>query len=256
MNTRSVFLFCFAILMLIPSCSKDETVAPVSSEAKVVVETKTVEVEKAGVESLTKPETLAQKFSYVYGFQQSQALLSNYDLDEEYIAKGVLDGATSAGYFSEEEMQSIMYEYITALKEESDAELAKIQSDNLKKAEDFLAINKTRSTVSTTSSGLQYEILREGSGKTPDASSVVNVQYQLTLLSGEVVDSSYSRGTASRLDLNSYLVSGFKEAVMLLKEGGKIRAWLHPTIGYGQYGSTYVQPNELLIFDIELISVE
>lgn len=255
MYARRFLIFLALVIILIPSCSKTET-HTVNLEQSPVVSKIFKRDSNTSVEELEKPEDLAQKFSYVYGYQQSQALLLSYDLDENYIAKGILDGAKDSGFFTETEMQKIMTDYIAQLQAEQNAEVAKVQSENLKKAEDFLAVNKTRKTVKTTDSGLQYEMLREGSGKTPNATSVVNVQYRLTLLSGEVVDSSYSRGTSSSLDLSSSLVPGFKEAVMLLKEGGKLRAWLHPDLGYGAYGSNSVQPNELLIFDIELLSIE
>ncbi len=249
-------LICLALLIILfPSCTKDET-HKVNLEQSVVANKILKRDSSTSVEDLTKPEDLAQKFSYVYGYQQSQALLLSYDLDENYIAKGILDGAKASGFFSEAEMQKILTDYIAQLQSEQNAEVAKIQSENLEKAEEFLAVNKTRKTVKTTDSGLQYEMLREGSGKKPSSDSVVNVQYRVTLLSGEVVDSSYSRSTSTQLNLSSSLITGFKEAVMLLKEGGKLRAWLHPSLGYGTYGSNSVQPNELLIFDIELLSIE
>jgi FKBP-type peptidyl-prolyl cis-trans isomerases 1 len=251
-------LYCLlACILLFPSCAgKKAEITKESESVKSETVSSAETSDDSYVEALGCPETLAEKFSYVYGYQQTANLLSNYDLNPEYIAKGVLDGANGNGYFTFSEMQSILTEYLSELQADSDAQLQAVREKNLDAAEQFLSVNGTRNTVKTTASGLQYEMLKEGNGKAPTEKSTVLVQYQLVLLSGEVVDSSYTRGEASRLNLASSLVPGFKEAVLLLKEGGKVRAWLHPTLGYGVNGSTKVAPNELLIFDIELVSVE
>ena len=258
MYFRNGIILAIVFFSLFPSCSKPKEAVkkveePVEIEVSVTEACPSVDFD---INALPTPSTLAQKFSYVYGVQQAENLLSLYDLDAQYIAKGVLDGASGTGCFSHEESQQILTEYLTLLQANNEAEFERIKSENLAAAEKFLAVNKERNTVKTTDSGLQYEILREGKGRAPIDGSVVKVQYQLMLLSGEVVDSSYSRGDASSLSLSSNLVPGFKEAVLLMKEGEKIRAWLNPSLGYGVNGATKVKPNELLIFDIELISIE
>lgn len=254
MRFRFLLVLAFILVFSFSSCKKEEVVVKddtPSGNAIAEEENKTLDIT-----TLDPPSTLSQKFSYVYGYQQASSLFSAYDLDAYYIAKGVIDGASGSGFYTHDEMQNILSSYLELLQENNMAELEKIKARNLEKAETFLAANKERKTVVTTSSGLQYEILKEGNGKKSNPDSTVNLNYQLMLLSGEVVDSSYSRGVPSRLDLSSSLIPGFKETVLLMKEGDKIRAWLHPSIGYGVNGATKIDPNELLIFDIELISVE
>lgn len=254
MRFRFLFVLSFILIFSFSSCRKEDIVLKNETPSANGIEEG--EIKAPDITTLDPPSSLSQKFSYVYGYQQASSLFSAYDLDAYYIAKGVIDGASGTGFYTHDEMQNILSSYLELLQENNMAELEKIRTRNLEKAETFLAANKERKAVITTSSGLQYEILKEGSGRKAGSESTVNLQYQLMLLSGEVVDSSYSRGTPSRLDLSSSLIPGFKEAVLLMKEGEKIRAWLHPSIGYGVNGATKIDPNELLIFDIELVSVE
>ena len=93
-------------------------------------------------------------------------------------------------------------------------------------------------------------------GKKAQANSTVTVNYQLITLSGEVKDSSYERGQTSTFDLSTNIIEGFRAACSVMSEGEKIRAWVHPDLGYGINGSSNIEPNQLLIFDIELISVD
>lgn len=259
----SAVMACF----IFPSCLKksDERVAPVSmpemsvSAPMPIASTDGTDATCAVVESLACPTSLDDKFSYVYGYQVAHTLFQTYSLDGSYIARGVLDATADKGtaFFTSEEMKAIMDEYISTLQEENDAKMTKLATENLASAESFMAANKTRSGVVSVSDKLQYEILKPSTadGKTSIAEDTVNVNYRLTLLSGAVVDSSYDRGSPSALQL-SHTIPGFSQIVCLMKEGEKVRAWIHPSLGYGETGSSSIAPNELLIFDIELLSIE
>ena len=136
--------------------------------------------------------------------------------------------------------------------------MKEIRERNLSAAESFLATNKKRSGVISVSDKLQYEILRSPSenGAKATNKSTVTVDYRLVTLAGEVKDSSYERGQASVFDLSTNIIEGFRSAVAQMQEGEKIRAWVHPDLGYGINGTSNIEPNQLLIFDIELISVD
>lgn len=127
---------------------------------------------------------------------------------------------------------------------------------NLKAGEDFLEENKKREGVQTTPSGLQYEVLTEGTGAKPNATDKVKCHYHGTLTNGTIFDSSVQRGQPATFPLNM-VISGWTEALQLMAVGSKYRLFLHPSLAYGsrQAGAT-IQPNSTLIFDVELLGIE
>ena len=129
---------------------------------------------------------------------------------------------------------------------------------NKKKGIDFLTKNKTNPSVKTTASGLQYEVLQEGDGKTkPKASDVVQVKYTGKLLDGTVFDSTDKNGGAPA-DINlGAVIKGWTEGLQLLKEGGKATFYIPAQLGYGEQGVPgMIPPNSTLIFDVELLEVK
>lgn len=126
---------------------------------------------------------------------------------------------------------------------------------NLKAGEDFLEQNKKRENVITTPSGLQYEVLIEGSGAKPKATDKVKCHYHGTLIDGTIFDSSVQRGQPATFPLNM-VIKGWTEALQLMSVGSKYRLFLHPSLAYGnrQTGSV-IGPNSTLIFDVELLDI-
>jgi FKBP-type peptidyl-prolyl cis-trans isomerase FklB len=126
---------------------------------------------------------------------------------------------------------------------------------NLKEGEDFLEQNKKREGVMTTASGLQYEVLNEGSGAKPKATDKVKCHYHGTLINGSIFDSSVQRGQPATFPLNM-VIKGWTEALQLMSVGSKYRLFLHPSLAYGerQTGSV-IGPNSTLIFDVELLDI-
>ena len=112
-----------------------------------------------------------------------------------------------------------------------------------------------KSTVITTASGLQYEVLQEGTGASPSATDEVTVHYKGELTDGTEFDSSYKRGQPARFPLNR-VIGGWTEGVQLMKEGAKYRFTIPPELGYGANGAGgTIPPNATLIFEVELITV-
>ena len=119
----------------------------------------------------------------------------------------------------------------------------------------FLAENAARDGVTTTASGLQYEVLATGDGATPQATDLVTVHYTGTLLDGTVFDSSVQRGQAAEFPVNR-LISGWTEALQLMQVGDKWRLFVPPDLAYGERGAgADIGPNATLIFEVELLGV-
>ncbi len=125
---------------------------------------------------------------------------------------------------------------------------------NLRAGQDFLEQNKTRPGVTETASGLQYEVLTEGNGPKPSASSKVTCHYHGTLIDGTIFDSSVQRGQPATFPLNM-VIKGWTEALQLMPTGSKWRLFLPPHLAYGERQTgAVIGPNSTLIFDVELIS--
>ncbi len=135
------------------------------------------------------------------------------------------------------------------------AQMNKEKSDtNLKAGEEFLAQNKTRPGVTETASGLQYEVITEGSGPKPSASNKVTCHYHGTLIDGTIFDSSVQRGQPATFPLNM-VIKGWTEALQLMPTGSKWRLFLPPNLAYGERQTgAVIGPNSTLIFEVELIS--
>lgn len=119
----------------------------------------------------------------------------------------------------------------------------------------FLENNGKRAEVITTKSGLQYEVLQEGTGRSPKATDKVRCHYEGTLIDGTVFDSSYKRNQPADFGLNQ-VIPGWTEGVQLMKEGAKYRFYIPYLLGYGEQGAgSSIPPYSTLIFDVELIKV-
>ena len=117
----------------------------------------------------------------------------------------------------------------------------------------FLEDNAQRPEVKTTASGLQYEVLTEGTGPKPSGSTArVTVHYEGRLINGTVFDSSYKRNQPASFGLNQ-VISGWTEGVQLMPQGSKYRFFIPSDMGYGSRGAGSIPPNSTLIFDVELL---
>ncbi len=136
------------------------------------------------------------------------------------------------------------------------AAVAGTAETNQKEGEAFLADNARKPGVKTLPSGLQYLVIKEGTGKKPAATDSVTVHYKGTLINGTEFDSSYRRGQPATFPLNQ-VIKGWTEGVQLMKEGATYRFFIPPQLGYGARGAGgVIGPNATLIFDIELLSVQ
>jgi len=129
-------------------------------------------------------------------------------------------------------------------------------ADNKAMGEAFLAENGKMEGVITTASGLQYQVITEGTGASPNATSNVTVHYEGTTIDGKVFDSSYKRGEPITFGLNR-VIAGWTEGLQLMKEGGKAKLFIPSNLAYGErHAGPGIGPNSTLIFDVELIKVQ
>ena len=125
---------------------------------------------------------------------------------------------------------------------------------NLKAGEDFLKENESKPGIVTLPSGLQYEILEQGTGPKPSLHNTVTCHYHGTLITGEVFDSSVKRGQPASFPLNA-VIKGWVEGLQLMPAGSKWRFFIPPGLGYGdRQVSAVIGPNCTLVFEVELIS--
>jgi len=125
----------------------------------------------------------------------------------------------------------------------------------LEKGKKFLAENATKEGVKSTSSGLQYKVVKEGAGQSPKATDTVLVHYRGTLINGMEFDSSYERREPIEFPLNR-VIKGWTEGVQLMKEGSTYQFYIPSHLAYGSRGAgADIGPDETLIFDVELLKV-
>jgi len=127
--------------------------------------------------------------------------------------------------------------------------------ENIEQGQKFLAENEKADGVKSTTSGLQYKVLRSGTGSThPKATDNVKVHYHGTLIDGTVFDSSVDRGEPISFGLNQ-VIAGWTEGLQLMVEGEKTRLFIPSNLGYGNRGAGKIKPGSTLIFDVELLGI-
>ena len=142
------------------------------------------------------------------------------------------------------------YEILIALKNTKKEKIMGAKEDGAK----FLQDNLKRDGVEVTASGLQYEVLREGTGKAPTASSTVEVHYKGTFIDGKKFDSSYDRGKTISFSLGG-VIAGWTEGLQLMKEGAHYKFFIPYHLAYGESGMSIIPGYSTLVFEVELIKV-
>ncbi|WP_187264620.1 FKBP-type peptidyl-prolyl cis-trans isomerase N-terminal domain-containing protein [Pontibacter beigongshangensis] len=193
------------------------------------------------------------KISYIIGRDMATNLTKQgIEIEAEAFVAGlkeVLAGKPSS--LSQTEVQQAMM----ALQQEMSQKQGAQGGENKKAGEAFLAENKNKEGVKTLPSGLQYQVLKEGTGKSPSSSDKVTTHYHGTLIDGTVFDSSYERGQPATFPVNG-VIAGWTEALQLMKEGAKWRLFVPSELAYGAQGAgDVIGANTTLVFDVELLSV-
>jgi len=194
-----------------------------------------------------------KKFSYTLGYQIAQNLAKQGALlDADAAAKAVHDAFSGkAPVLSVEEMKAV----VARIQEQAIKKRDEIGKKSLATGKKFLEENASKEGVKTLDSGLQYKVLIEGNGEIPKADSTVVAHYEGRLINGNVFDSSIKRGSPATFPVNG-VIKGWQETLKLMPTGSKWQVYIPSDLAYGEKGAGgSIGPNETLIFDIELISI-
>lgn len=190
------------------------------------------------------------KISYAYGISLAENLLDQGFVEIDYSAftKGIKDVFTGAPTdMTIQQAQQLLNEYLSNM-------MQKKAQDAKNRGEAFLAENAKKNGVNVTASGLQYEVINEGQGPKPTATTQVTVHYHGTTIDGKIFDSSVERGQPATFGLNQ-VITGWTEGLQLMSKGAKYRFFIPSELAYGSRGAgNAIGPNEVLIFEVELIN--
>lgn len=205
----------------------------------------------------TELSTPAEKMSYALGLNIGSSIKPAADsLDYAALIQGVKDTVEGrAPLLSQTESQQFLTRLSTIISQKKTDESKQAGDKNMQEGNEFLTENGKKSGVMTTDSGLQYEVLQEGTGNNPAATDQVTVHYRGTLIDGTEFDSSYKRDQPATFPLNR-VIKGWTEGLQLMKPGSKYRFFIPSDLAYGERGSPpVIGPNATLIFEVELLDI-
>lgn len=246
------------LLTLMSCLAIFSTFAQTKPKAKVIPQTKlkaTISLTKVPVKEFSNQ---MDSVSYAVGVLVAQNFRSqNVTLNPEMVAKGfasVVKGDKLS--MTEAECQNVMNSFMMKNQERQAAESAKQFFPNKEAGEKFLAENKKKDSVVTTASGLQYKIIKMGTGPKPLATDKVKTHYHGTLIDGQVFDSSVQRGEPISFPVSG-VIPGWVEALQLMPVGSKWKLYIPQELAYGiRGGGQTIKPYSALIFEVELIEIE
>jgi FKBP-type peptidyl-prolyl cis-trans isomerase FklB len=231
---------------------------PSASTQKSTSAKKTTSAAKAPAPLTTEKE----KFSYALGMNigsgYSQGLKKqNVEVDWNLLVQGLKDAATGTKTrLTEDEAKTVLTAVNERVVKQQQEKLKEDAAKNKTEGDAFLASNKTKEGVVTLPSGLEYKILTAGTGPKPTATDSVVCNYRGTFVNGTEFDSSYKRGQPATFGVNQ-VIKGWTEALQLMPVGSKWQLFIPSNLAYGERGEPRggIEPNETLIFDVELMSI-
>ena len=207
-------------------------------------------------EAVVKLDQPKQRISYTIGLNIGRDFVSqDVDIDTAALMAGVRDGlGGQKPRLSDEEMLAEVKAFREAMMAKQEAKQKELATKNQTEGAAFLAKNAKEPGVVVRESGLQYKVLKEGTGPLPTADSIVSVHYRGTLLDGSEFDSSYERNEPLTLPVGG-VIPGWTEALTLMKEGSKWQLYIPAALAYGEAGAPpAIGPNATLLFEVELLS--
>lgn len=207
-------------------------------------------------EAVVKLDQPKQRISYTIGLNIGRDFVSqDVDVDTAALMAGVRDGlGGQKPRLSDEEMLAEVKAFREAMMAKQEAKQKELATKNQTEGAAFLAKNAKEPGVVVRESGLQYKVLKEGTGPMPQADSIVSVHYRGTLLDGSEFDSSYERNEPLTLPVGG-VIPGWTEALTLMKEGSKWQLFIPAALAYGEAGAPpAIGPNATLLFEVELLS--
>lgn len=203
------------------------------------------------------PQTQKDKLSYSLGMDASKSMKQRgFDLNPEMFLRGFHDGYTgNKALLTDDEIRTILTALAKELQKKSEEE-ANAQAEKAKlDGERFLAANKTKNGVTSLPNGLQYEILKAGTGAKPTEANTVTVHYVATMVDGTVFDNTIQKGEPVSVVLKT-IIPGWREALKLMPLGSKWRVVIPPSLAYKDRRTGPIPPNSVLIFEIELLGIK
>jgi FKBP-type peptidyl-prolyl cis-trans isomerase FklB len=217
---------------------------------------------KTKTETKVGLNTQEEKTSYALGLNVASSVLNdigknNITISKEAFAKGFHDAFTGAKpALADSEIQAVMMAFQQQMQAKRQEMMNEFLAKQKKEGMDFLEANKKKDSVKVTESGLQYKILREGTGISPKDTNTVKVHYRGRLINGTVFDESYKRGEPAEFPLKG-VIKGWTEGLQLLKVGGKAELYIPSDLAYGDNPSSRdIPPGATLIFEVELLDVK
>lgn len=203
-------------------------------------------------------KTDEQKLSYAMGLDLGEyfkGLDEKFDLD--ILQRGIKDGLGGAKpLLTAEEASSIQQAFAKRQQEKQIQKTVAMVQKNRKAAEEFLKANKAKEGVTETKSGLQYKLIKKGTGAKPVPTDTVKVQYKGTLIDGKEFDSSYKRNEPAVFQVNQ-VIAGWQEALPLMEVGSTYELYIPPDLAYGDRGAPpVIEPGSMLVFQVELLEIQ
>lgn len=243
-------------LLVASLCAVASLAQTAKPESKPAEKTAAKTGEKPAAKAEFKSEQ--EKLSYALGVDIGMRLKDlETDIDLAAFLKGVEDRLEDREpALSVEELNTVKKTFFDKKKEETEAKKKALTEANKAAGEKFLAENKAKPGVKVTASGLQYEVLQEGTGEVPKSTDKVKVHYRGTLLNGTEFDSSHKRGQPATFPVSG-VIKGWTEGLQLMKVGSKYKFFIPSELAYGERGAGKdIGPFATLVFEVELISIE
>ena len=203
------------------------------------------------------PAQVRDRASYYFGTDVAKGFRTEmFELNVDQFIQGFKDTLEKKNpKFTEQELTEAMTQFEQSFKARQQQQMAAAATKNVEEGKKFLEENGKKAGVTTTASGLQYEVLKKGEGAKPKADDTVTVHYEGTLLNGKVFDSSIKRGEPATFPLNQ-VIPGWTEGVQLMSVGSKFKFVIPSNLAYAERGAGQdIGPNSTLVFEVELLSI-
>ena len=235
------------------------TPTPAKPKTATTLHKPTTAAKKPATTAKASPMTLTtekDKFSYAVGMSIGNNLKQqSVDVDPAILTQGVKDMLAGKTVLTTEQAQDVLKKVQLAMHAKHEQEMAASAGTNQKLGDEFLKNNASQKDVVVLPSGLQYKVLKQGTGPKPKATDTVECNYRGTLINGTEFDASEKHGGPASFPVNQ-VIKGWTEALQLMPVGSKWQLFIPPNLAYGQGGSGPIGPNETLVFEVELVGIK